>query len=257
MPKYCSFCDQKNTPRSDEHVVPKWMTKLYPHGAWAIENRLTKHVRHSTKYVHLTIPLCELCNNGWMSQLEQKAIPILTPLIEGNRLVLSPDDQAIMKSWLCLRAMVYDLHSEIYAPRPRYFTNDEHHELATSLSYHPYYQFFLGRYRGSQEGLLEEDHFDVTFLRQSTGEPVGNVTRGYSMTLVFKRLVLQTLCIKSPEPLIHVGMPDMQGHCFQFGEPFAINSFPPFAFGDNAINDFVHRWSKYMQVAPGFPPDTE
>jgi hypothetical protein len=191
-----------------------------------------------------------------MSQLELKAIPILTPLIEGNRLVLTPHDQAIMKRWLCLRAMVYDLHSEIYAPRPRYFENDEHHELATSLSCYPYYQFFLGRYKGSQEGLLEEDHFDATFFRPSTGKPKGDVTRGYSMTLVFKHLVLQILCVKSPEPFTPT-IPDMRGFCFEFGEPFAINSFPPFVFGDKAINYFVHRWSKFMQMTPVLPSNTE
>jgi hypothetical protein len=157
---------------------------------------------------------------------------------------------------LCLRAMIYDLHSEIYAPRPRYFTNDEHHELATSLSHHPHYLFFLGRYNGSREGLLEEDHFGASFFRLSTGEREGNDTRAYSMTLVFKHLVLQIFCAKSPKPFTAV-IPDILGFCFQFGESFAIGSFPPFAFGDEGIEYFVHRWSKHMQVASVLPPDAE
>lgn len=255
MPKHCSFCDQKNTPTSDEHIIPKWMALLYPDITWAIENRLTKYVRKSTKFVHITVPLCQPCNNGWMSDLEKVAAPILTPLIEGVRTILSPRDQIVLQAWFCLRAMVYDLHAEINAPRPRYFKDEEHRQLATTQTYYPYYEFFLGRYKGNQLGLMQEDHFDSSFFRPATQQYEGNVTRSFSMTFVFKHLVLQILCIKSPEPLTH-NVPDLRAFCFKFGEPFAINSFPPFRFSDKTINDFVYRWSKQMKMAPVIPPDT-
>src|SRR5690242_19960499 len=121
MPKHCSFCGQHNTPTDDEHVIPKWMARLYPDITWEIENQLTGYVRPSKKYVHLIVRFCKPCNGGWMHDLEDETIPILTPLIEGRRAVLSPEDQAIIKRWFCLRAMVYDLHAAKRAPRPRYF----------------------------------------------------------------------------------------------------------------------------------------
>lgn len=171
-----------------------------------------------------------------MSDLEKAAAPILVPLIHGNRTVLTPRDQHILKAWFSLRAMVYDLHCEQYTPRPRYFRDEEHNQLATSLTCDPYYEFFLGRYKGSRTGLMREDHFETSFFRLATKQFEGNVTRGYSMSLVFKHLVLQVLCIKSPEPLTHISLPrDFSMFCFQFGETFPISSYPPFNFVDKTI----------------------
>jgi hypothetical protein len=75
------------------------------------------------------------------------------------------------------------------------------------------------------------------------------------MTLLFKHLVLQILCIKSPEALTHIG-PDIRAYRFKFGEPFAINSYPPFALTDNTIDDFVKFWSKHVKVPPHLIPET-
>jgi hypothetical protein len=254
---FCTFCKREQTRISDEHVIPKWMTELYPFGTWEIRNDLTSHTRKSTRYIHLTSRICEPCNNGWMSELEKAVAPILIPLIHGTRTVLTPEAQQTLKSWVSLRAMVYDLHCEQYTPRPRYFKDEEHYQLATSLNCDPYYEFFLGRYNGSHAGLMREDHFETSFFRVATKQFEGNVTRGYSVTLVFKHLVLQMLCIKSPERLSHISMPrDFSLFCFQFGETFPINSYPPFCFVDKIIDDFVKRWSKYMKVPTSLMPGT-
>jgi len=228
------------------------MSLLYPNITWATENRLTKYVQKSQTYVDLTVPLCEPCNTGWMSDLEHHAKRLLVPMVEGQRIILGPQDQAVLKSWFFLRAIVHDMRSEKSAPRPRYFKDEECRQLATTLACFPYYEFFLARFDGRQPGLIDEDNFDTVFYRGATEQFEGNVTRGYSMTLVFKHLVLQILCIKSPERLTHRLMSDWRAICFQFGEPFAINSFPPFHFNDDTIHSFVERWSKDMQMFP-FP----
>jgi hypothetical protein len=49
-----------------------------------------------------TRAVCHDCNTGWMSQLESKVKPILTPIILGRDYVLSPDDQTLVAAW-CLK----------------------------------------------------------------------------------------------------------------------------------------------------------
>jgi hypothetical protein len=46
------------------------------------------------------------CNGGWMKTLEDKARPILIPLITGQQTRLSPTDQVTIAGWAALKAMV-------------------------------------------------------------------------------------------------------------------------------------------------------
>lgn len=51
---------------------------------------------------------CQTCNNGWMSVLQQSTKPVLLPLIEGQRAVLTREQQRIMATWLTMWSMVYE-----------------------------------------------------------------------------------------------------------------------------------------------------
>jgi hypothetical protein len=60
--------------------------------------------------------VCEQCNNGWMRRdIEEPAMPVVTALIEGRSMRLTPEEQAIVASWATLKAMVaeYDLNGHV------------------------------------------------------------------------------------------------------------------------------------------------
>jgi hypothetical protein len=180
-----------------------------------------------------------------MHDLEDAARPVLIPMIEGQHVILEPRDQQLIKAWFALRAMVYDVHSEKHAPRPRYFKDYEHHQLATTRSCDPNYKFYVAKFVGSHPGLMREDHFDSSFARRNQKRYEGNVTRGYSMTLVFKHLVLQIICAKHDEPFDFALKP-IPARCFEIGEPFGITFPPPFRFNDKTIEDFAKRQPMQM-----------
>lgn len=48
----------------------------------------------------------EACNNGWMRELENRAQPLLTPLIRGERTMLTVRSQRIIAGWAVLKAMI-------------------------------------------------------------------------------------------------------------------------------------------------------
>jgi len=53
--------------------------------------------------------VCERCNNGWMSDIEQKAKPCATPLILGEEgALLDPDAQWALARWAYLKVLVLE-----------------------------------------------------------------------------------------------------------------------------------------------------
>jgi hypothetical protein len=57
--------------------------------------------------------VCGSCNNGWMSELEESARPILSPLIlaRGAPVELALADQLIVSRWAFKTALMADFHS--------------------------------------------------------------------------------------------------------------------------------------------------
>ena len=97
---------------SAEDAWPKWLNAL-----------INSKGRHSTAYIgtndgfsrqlaglggvlpRKTKEVCQGCNNGWMSKLEAKVKPILTPLVDGEKVALSADDQQLLALWAIKTAL--------------------------------------------------------------------------------------------------------------------------------------------------------
>ena len=47
--------------------------------------------------------VCEKCNSGWMSVLEEQAKPLVLSLIKGNFRAFSKDDQIVLSRWLAMK----------------------------------------------------------------------------------------------------------------------------------------------------------
>jgi hypothetical protein len=147
--------------------------------------------------------------------------------------------------------MIYDLDAEKRAPRPRYFENDELRAFKATLSFYPTYMFFIGAYNGSEAGIFQEDHSGFTIAYQNDLIPLGDPVRVYALTLVIKHLVLQICCAKTIPAIGHFYMKDFRALCTQIGAvPNDVQWPPLYAFGDELIDEFIHRWSD----VPPSPP---
>jgi len=117
----CAFCDTLLTRenRSKEHILPKWLLdflevrgeKIQPTHFSNIGETIT--TRHHTLEGLLAGQICDLCNNGWMSQLEQEAMPILKPLMLGTtRIVdLNENERQIISRWTAKTAFALNSSS--------------------------------------------------------------------------------------------------------------------------------------------------
>jgi hypothetical protein len=100
-----------------EHVYSNWTRRFVPRTMKTFRSlRATAHADR-TDFVLVNRPgdvrdwqvlcVCAACNNGWMRrQIDDRARPIMIPLIKGEPVRLSPDQQRIIATWAAMKAMV-------------------------------------------------------------------------------------------------------------------------------------------------------
>jgi hypothetical protein len=76
--------------------------------SWRIDSSGARKKSYRSNPASLTIKaVCAGCNNGWMSQLETQAKPLLEPMILGKRRVVLPNDRArIVSTWAMKTALM-------------------------------------------------------------------------------------------------------------------------------------------------------
>lgn len=112
----CAFCGLRRD-RAREDLISKWMVPIIGgHPPYFSTDRrvfgtevLTERRRRvgsAAAYKYLDV--CKVCNNGWMSQLENEAKPLLIPLLNGEHVAFSAEPVETIATWCFLKAVVYD-----------------------------------------------------------------------------------------------------------------------------------------------------
>jgi hypothetical protein len=111
----CVFCG--SSPLTQEHVWPAWISGVLPPGLQFRVSRTetdpsTEEKRQigrawSTEALDLKVKrVCEDCNSGWMSRIEEATKPLLTPLILGESITASQDERKLLATWALLRVIM-------------------------------------------------------------------------------------------------------------------------------------------------------
>jgi hypothetical protein len=100
--KPCIFCVSTDNP-SKEDVIARWIRRsLQIHGD-VHEYTGTVHIGKLETLAVKLPEVCEGCNSGWMSRLEERVIPVLKPLLlgtpRGRMYALDPSYQATLATW--------------------------------------------------------------------------------------------------------------------------------------------------------------
>jgi hypothetical protein len=96
----CLSCGETSATRSGEHVFAQWLldylhalTSPISHFRYQADGTSTPH-RGQIALDSLRLKrICEPCNNGWMSRLEERAKPILVRLMERKLALDALDDE--------------------------------------------------------------------------------------------------------------------------------------------------------------------
>lgn len=110
----CIFCGGAGLTK--EHLFADWLTELFPH---AEKDRRTFGT--TTEWPNFTLTaenghsgakkvreVCNTCNNGWMSRIDERAKPIAVEMIQAKPITVAPEDQKTLATWLTKVAMVGD-----------------------------------------------------------------------------------------------------------------------------------------------------
>ena len=116
----CVFCG--NTLLTEEHVFSDWIKKIIPRTGEPKYEQLLTDVSNIGDETFVISPalkfkqghygnqrvkvICNDCNSGWMNQMEQKARPILTPLILGEDYSINRADQLALSNCAILKTII-------------------------------------------------------------------------------------------------------------------------------------------------------
>jgi len=194
------FCGR--TDLSDEDAWPKWLRKVLPkQDYWpfisGITHSFTGEVTVEREWVKRKLETkvhefcARECNNGWMSHLETKAIPVLTPMIQGQERVLNPSEQELVAFWAAKTAFTLErTTSHPVIPRRHYKLLYE--QRTPPKGTYVFLASYLGQNHVSHEsGLLRTD---IRMAGLGPSIPMLN-TKSYSATLLVGHLVLQVIGI--------------------------------------------------------------
>jgi hypothetical protein len=114
MSSGCIFCGR--TPVTREHLWPDWLQRdLEIREPFEIrieqehDGVETRDIRFEAPPFNQTVrAVCAECNNGWMSEMEAAAKPILWPLIHAEGRRLDAAEQRVLARWALLKACVFD-----------------------------------------------------------------------------------------------------------------------------------------------------
>jgi hypothetical protein len=135
MPKpqgRCIFCT--GTGLTKEHVFPDWLNDVLPRGKYNKHERLRSFdparpgnpvVLDATR-IHQGGPanrrvrvVCGSCNSGWMGNLQDRAKPVLVPLIRGESCAIGAAARNLIASWTAMTAMTAELMQQPSSILPR------------------------------------------------------------------------------------------------------------------------------------------
>jgi hypothetical protein len=121
----CLFCGvplPTRRSKSKEHLLARsWSDKLdraevqyFAHG-WQIDAEGQRREERDTVAAPFarTLPVvCHRCNNGWMSRLEDRAVPILWAVAQGKEAVLDRADLRVVNQWMAKSAVVLEANDD-------------------------------------------------------------------------------------------------------------------------------------------------
>lgn len=185
--KQCLFCE--NYANSKEDTFPLWLLEVIGKQddmVKAVRGLPTRIQKGSAALRIRTV--CETCNNGWMSRLEQDTIPILRPLLLDLSIPLPSEQQTVLAAWVMKTGMVLDsiyTHTHFYQKNER--TDLRENSVVPSATV-----IWIGRFFGNgKHAGLSDFSMDCA--------PDTKVANGCVITLIFGRVVFQILSVR-PRP---------------------------------------------------------
>jgi hypothetical protein len=172
----CLFCGLQGSP-STEHVIPLWVKRCFkPQGPITLTFSDGDQATSTLQQRYLTVTLeemvCEACNNGWMSRLENKVAPFLGEMIRNvARQSLDRDQQQLLATWACKTVLLLEYAlAQRHGPRRSQAgyaaTEAEFAWLFKNQAPPPRAQVWLGAFDAKNTIFLKQDPRNLVLTRE-------------------------------------------------------------------------------------------
>lgn len=240
----CVFCQRNDSPPSSEHILATWITKAFPEvQEFLITDNLAGRRFGAKKQLGMiSNRVCLRCNTIWMRKLEDKAKPILLPMIKGESVSLNKLSQFTICLWFLKTAMMLERRGK----GPYFFTDEDRKKFAETFHISPRLSLlmFLGRYI-SDNCVTARD--GIVPLHIFPNSPRAIPINGYTATLTIKQLAIQFIIGRFPlhAPMgVTTRIPKVV-ETIQIWPITEDRTWPPSeSFGDEVLNDFIERLNK-------------
>jgi hypothetical protein len=109
----CIFCD--STDMTEEHIVADWVLRAFMRtkkpdpgfaGTFVDEHEI---VVSPGEAISTAKVVCRMCNNEWLSRIDEDAADALKPLVRGRSVAeLQPGAQTAVAAWMFKCALIFD-----------------------------------------------------------------------------------------------------------------------------------------------------
>lgn len=115
---HCIFCD--GYPLSKEHIWADWLREFIPRtqtktnhnvnivNGFNFERTKGKVDRPGDPHSQRLRVVCQQCNNGWMSEIQNRVKPNLSRLIIGEPADLTSTDRELLASWAVMFTYIWE-----------------------------------------------------------------------------------------------------------------------------------------------------
>ena len=130
MRKKCIFCQHDDRKITKEHLFPDWLSKMYDDTVTGINEGTNADgsiaYSYTSKIFQQTMnSVCEVCNNGWMSQIENEAKPILIKMLRNKSFVLDKKSQIKLSTW-AMKTILVSNHGNPAPPAKQFIPFDHY-----------------------------------------------------------------------------------------------------------------------------------
>jgi hypothetical protein len=189
---HCLFCSSLVNRRTKEHVLAQWLAAILPGEGMIVVSTASDAPgftpRTWTKRgVDITVrQVCEACNSGWLSDLENTIKGVLTHMVLGRSVVLSPLEQDRLAAWIYKTALMFALTNPSGA---YYFANHDYTAFKAHLRPPHGTRAWLAAYNGREQWTTWYRKRVLEITRQVSQED-SETREGHSMVATLGPLVL-------------------------------------------------------------------
>jgi hypothetical protein len=191
--KKCIFCGAVGK-LSEEHIIPKWLLKELDlsakdmaRGSHLTLSGIAKSERTHSVMTHTNAAICQDCNNGWMSRLENSAKDLIIGLMNMDTEAFGslPGNSEILAKWTFKTAIVRN-----YPSNYRNVVSEDHFQYLYRSEI-PRGVYINLAFTSNTEKIIQSIQSQTVLIIGLPENYFSRLREVYKITLKFKHLLLR------------------------------------------------------------------